>query len=33
MNTPVGIGAEAPSPQTRAFQNVYGGISIANAPA
>ena len=33
VNTPVGIGAEAPSPQTRAFQNVYGGISIANAPA
>ena len=33
LNTPVAIGAEAPSPQTRAFQNVYGGISIANAPA
>ena len=33
VNTPVGIGAEAPSPQTRAFQNVYGGVSIANAPA
>ena len=32
VNTPVGIGAEAPSPQTRAFQNVYGGLSIANGP-
>jgi hypothetical protein len=32
VNTPVAIGAEAPSPQTRAFQNVYGGMSIANAP-
>ena len=32
LNTPVAIGAEAPSPQTRAFQNVYGGLSIANAP-
>ena len=27
------IGPEAPSPQTRAFQNVYGGLSIANGPA
>ena len=33
LNTPVAIGAEAPSPQTRAFQNVYGGLSLANAPA
>ena len=32
VNTPVAIGAEAPSPQTRAFQNVYGGLSIANGP-
>jgi hypothetical protein len=32
VNTPVAIGAEAPSPQTRAFQNVYGGVSIANGP-
>ncbi len=33
VNPPVGIGTEAPSPQTRAFQNVYGGLSIANGPA
>jgi len=32
VNTPVAIGAEAPTPQTRAFQNVYGGMSIANGP-
>lgn len=32
VNAPVAIGAEAPSPQTRAFQNVYGGLSIANGP-
>ena len=33
LNTPVAIGAEAPSPQTRRFQDVYGGLSLANAPA
>ena len=33
LNTPVAIGAEAPSPQTRRFQDVYGGLSLANAAA
>ena len=32
VNTPVAIGAEAPSPQTRQFQNVFGGMSIATGP-
>lgn len=32
-NTPVSIGAEAPTPQTRAFQDVWGGLSLADVPA
>ena len=33
INTPVDIGPEAPTPQTRSFQDVWGGISLADAPA
>lgn len=29
LNTPVDIGAEAPTPQTRSFQSVWGGMSLA----
>jgi hypothetical protein len=31
--TPVDLGPDAPTPQTRAYQSVWGGISIANAAA
>jgi hypothetical protein len=30
QNTPIDIGPEAPSTQTRQFQNVYGGLSLAD---
>ena len=33
VNTPVDIGPDAPTPQTRQFQSVYGGMSIANSSA
>jgi len=33
INTPVDIGPEAPTPQTRSFQDVWGGISLADEPA
>ena len=29
LNTPVDLGAEAPTPQTRSFQSVWGGLSVA----
>jgi hypothetical protein len=31
VNLPVDIGAEAPTPQTRSFQAVWGGLSMAEA--
>jgi hypothetical protein len=31
VNPPVDIGAEAPSPQTRAFQDSWGGLSLAES--
>jgi hypothetical protein len=33
LNPLASLGPEAPSPQTRAYQEVWGGLSIANAPA
>jgi hypothetical protein len=32
VNPLVSLGAEAPSPQTRAYQEVWGGLSLADAP-
>lgn len=31
LNPGVALGAEAPTPQLRAFQNVWGGLSLANS--
>lgn len=33
VNPLVDLGADAPTPQTRAFQSVWGGISLAPSPA
>ena len=33
VNPPIDIGADAPSPQTRAFQSGWGGLSIAESSA
>jgi hypothetical protein len=33
LNPPVDIGPEAPTPQTRSFQTVWGGLSLAEAAA
>jgi hypothetical protein len=33
LNPPVALGADAPTPQTRAFQSSWGGISIAESSA
>ena len=33
VNPPIDIGADAPSPQTRAFQSSWGGLSIAQSSA
>ena len=33
VNPPVDIGADAPSPQTRAFQSSWGGLSLAESSA
>ena len=33
VNPPIDIGADAPSPQTRAFQSSWGGLSIAESSA
>jgi hypothetical protein len=33
VNPLVDLGADAPTPQTRQFQSVYGGLSLAEAPA
>jgi hypothetical protein len=32
VNPLAALGAEAPSPQTRAYQEVWGGLSLANGP-
>ncbi len=32
VNTPIHLGLEAPTPQTRSFQDVWGGVSLADAP-
>ena len=32
VNPLVSLGAEAPSPQTRVYQEVWGGLSLADAP-
>jgi hypothetical protein len=33
VNPPIDIGADAPSPQTRAFQSSWGGLSLAESSA
>jgi hypothetical protein len=33
VNSPIDIGADAPSPQTRAFQSSWGGLSLAESSA
>ena len=33
VNPPLDIGADAPSPQTRAFQSSWGGLSVAESSA
>jgi WD40-like Beta Propeller Repeat len=33
VNPVIDLGADAPTPQTRQFQSVYGGLSLAEAPA
>ncbi|MDA0174523.1 hypothetical protein OJ998_35820 [Solirubrobacter taibaiensis] len=33
INPAVDLGTEAPSPQTRAFQNIWGNVSVAPVPA
>ena len=33
VNPPIDIGADAPSPQTRAFQSGWGGLSLAESTA
>lgn len=33
LNTPVSLSAEAPTPQLRAFQNSWGGLSLSAVPA
>ena len=33
VNPPIDLGADAPSPQTRAFQSSWGGLSIAESSA
>jgi WD40-like Beta Propeller Repeat len=33
VNTPIDIGLDAPSPQTRAFQSSWGGLSLAESSA
>jgi hypothetical protein len=32
LNPPIDIGPEAPTPQTRSYQNVWGGLSLALSP-
>ena len=33
LNPPIDIGADAPTPQTRAYQSTWGGLSLANSSA
>lgn len=33
LNAPVDLGVDAPTPQLRAYQSVWGGLSLAAAPA